>query len=389
MTELERIAARTGGDALKRIPLDRIQPNEGNFYGMEELEELAQSLAAVGQRQPIEVYQIPGGMYRLITGERRWRAMVLNRNVNQSAPKEILAIVRPVPSDAQEETLQIATTNQYREKTDYEKLEEVRRITRAVAEKKAQGVEVWHGVNLQTTTLRQAVTSLVGLSRSAVSKYSAMAEKLVPELVEVMRQDRLPFTVAYAASQLPEERQRHLLEQCAGRPITQDDVNEEVFLLRQEWLEQNRTDAPEEAFEDREPENCLDPGQAVQVEQEPESETMLEAEGGSSVQVEQALSYRQGKGQNAPVAYQAVQVEQERPAPAAYPEGRWFPLLPLEELPPLGRDCTVVLDTGNAGLCKYRVVYYIQNKKGYYLDDEGMITMASVVDLRRWLILPE
>lgn len=369
MTELERIAARTGGDALKRIPLDRIQPNEGNFYGMEELEELARSLAAVGQRQPIEVYQIPGGMYRLITGERRWRAMVLNRNVNLSATKEILAIVRPVPPDAQEETLQITTTNQYREKTDYEKLEEVRRITRAVAEKKAQGVEVWHGVDLQTTTLRQAVTSLVGLSRSAVSKYSAMAEKLIPELVEAMRRERLPFTVAYAASQLPEERQCHLLEQCAGRPITQDDVNEEVFLLRQEWLEQRRTDAPEEAIEDRKTEKDLDPGPAVQVEQAP--------------------GYRQEKEQNDPAACQAVQVEQERPAPAVYPEGRWFPLLPLEELPPLGRDCTVVLDTGNTGLCKYRVVYYIQDKKGYYLDDEGMITMAGVVDLRRWLILPE
>jgi ParB family transcriptional regulator, chromosome partitioning protein len=59
------------------IPLDRIQPSEQqpreSFDG-EKLDQLAQSIRANGLIQPIAVHKIAPDRYRIVAGERRWRA---------------------------------------------------------------------------------------------------------------------------------------------------------------------------------------------------------------------------------------------------------------------------------------------------------------------------
>jgi ParB family chromosome partitioning protein len=66
---------RTGGSPTE-VDVDQILPNEHQpRHGFEEarLDELAQSIKANGVIQPIVVRRVDGG-YRIIAGERRWRA---------------------------------------------------------------------------------------------------------------------------------------------------------------------------------------------------------------------------------------------------------------------------------------------------------------------------
>lgn len=79
------------------IPLDLIHPGEEqprDVFDDEAMAELSQSIRAHGVLQPIVVYRDPAGRYRLIAGERRWRAARL------AGLAEIPALVRAVERDS-------------------------------------------------------------------------------------------------------------------------------------------------------------------------------------------------------------------------------------------------------------------------------------------------
>jgi ParB family chromosome partitioning protein len=82
-------------EEFQSIPLDQIQPGEEqprDVFDYEKMQELSQSIKANGILQPIVVYRDPAskGRYRIIAGERRWRA------AGMAGLKEIPALVRTV-----------------------------------------------------------------------------------------------------------------------------------------------------------------------------------------------------------------------------------------------------------------------------------------------------
>jgi ParB family chromosome partitioning protein len=65
------------GEELREVPVALIQPNPDQprkNFDSEGLERLADSLAAAGVVQPLVVHPLSDGRYRLVAGERRWRA---------------------------------------------------------------------------------------------------------------------------------------------------------------------------------------------------------------------------------------------------------------------------------------------------------------------------
>jgi ParB family chromosome partitioning protein len=82
---------------LKRIPLDRIEPNPEQprkHFDDAALRELANSIRARGLKQPITVRPVGDGMHQIIMGERRWRAHCLLRDEGKLEDHTILAHVR-------------------------------------------------------------------------------------------------------------------------------------------------------------------------------------------------------------------------------------------------------------------------------------------------------
>ena len=64
---------------VKDISINKIYSNAKNFYSMPDIEQLAQDIYAVGLLENLTVVYAPSesGDYRLIAGERRWRALKL------------------------------------------------------------------------------------------------------------------------------------------------------------------------------------------------------------------------------------------------------------------------------------------------------------------------
>jgi ParB family chromosome partitioning protein len=89
--------ATVDGARFAELPLDAIVPNAvqpRQVFDEEALEELKDSITAVGLLQPIVVRPVGDGTYELIMGERRWRAS------QRAGLTTIPAIVRETQDDA-------------------------------------------------------------------------------------------------------------------------------------------------------------------------------------------------------------------------------------------------------------------------------------------------
>ena len=134
---------------VEKIDAEHIIPNEKNFYSIEGVEEMANSLAVSDHMPPLEVVDNGDGTYRLISGERRLSATLcrIRRGELEKAtlPCHILPAftAKGALSAEQVEMLHIILANNYRQKTALDQLNEVKQmepIARAIyADAKEKG----------------------------------------------------------------------------------------------------------------------------------------------------------------------------------------------------------------------------------------------------------
>lgn len=126
-----RPVQQSQSSGLTRLPIDQIHADRANprkTFDEAELEELAASLKQQGVLQPVLVRRDPKGGYRLIAGERRWRA------AQRAGLREVPVIIREA-SDAEAyelalvENIQRADLNPLEEAEAYKRLVDERRMT--------------------------------------------------------------------------------------------------------------------------------------------------------------------------------------------------------------------------------------------------------------------
>ena len=141
MSMLQTLAAKAASNAgeMRMIPVDDLVPSEKNFYRLCDIDTLADSIAANGLEQNLVVKADTNGKYRLVTGHRRLEAIRRLRNRGIKIEK-VPCIVRPQESNALE-MLRMIASNQYRELSDYEKMQQTQLALAAVKELKAARVE--------------------------------------------------------------------------------------------------------------------------------------------------------------------------------------------------------------------------------------------------------
>lgn len=116
-----------------------------------------------------------------------------------------------------EQVLLIAANSQ-REKTAWDKLEEVRRMRDLQRQAKAE-----RGLNGR---VRDLVARSLNISSSRVAKYDSILNNLIPSLMEEIKADNLPISTAYALSKLNTEQQQaaFICFVQTGKLPTGDDV---------------------------------------------------------------------------------------------------------------------------------------------------------------------
>lgn len=210
----------------KDINIDQLYSNDKNFYSIPDIEQLAQDILAVGLLENLTVVHDPcnRGEYRIIAGERRWRALTLL--VEKGYEEFSVASCQiKTPAEEHEEMIQLIIANTYRNKTVADILEEQKTLEETLKYMKENGLTL-HGYKLDSGRLRDVIANMMQVSSTKIGQIESINKKLIPEFTEELKEGRLTFSAAYEISKMSEDIQEDMLEHHREKGLTYKDVKE-------------------------------------------------------------------------------------------------------------------------------------------------------------------
>lgn len=190
------------GEEIYRDPYELV-PSNNNFYSPQVINELAESILQFGQLQPAVIDNRDGKDY-VIAGHTRRLAMIklieegheeFRKMKCQYLPRKEIEDKFGEDTDLAIELIEMQT-NLYREKTDWEKMQEVIRTEEIVKEMKASG------------RIRDNVQKILRVSGGQQGRYHAIHTSLCEQLMSEFKENRIRGTVAYELSKLSPEFQK-------------------------------------------------------------------------------------------------------------------------------------------------------------------------------------
>ena len=197
-------------------------PSEDNFYSMREIGELKAAIEIAGKvLQNLVVVPLGDGKYKVIAGHRRRLASIELVNDGKPEYEFVPCVIEPTEEAADEQEirdgLDLIVTNSQREKTAWDKIEEVRYL-REVLEKaktKPRFVELLRRIvektfedgELQTDGTRDFIAKVLHTSTTQIGRYDTIIRHLSPEFTEELKADRINLSTAYELAGLPVENQ--------------------------------------------------------------------------------------------------------------------------------------------------------------------------------------
>ena len=214
-------AAPVKEHTIERISYSKLVPSEDNFYSMQEIEELKTAIELAGRvLNNLVVTPLEDGKYKILSGHRRHRAVGMLLDEGKTEYEFLPCSVEQIEDAdrAVREPVLLIAANSQREKTAWDKLEEVRRMRDLQRQAKAE-----RGLNGR---VRDLVARSLNISSSRVAKYDSILNNLIPSLMEEIKAGNLPISTAYELSKLNTEQQQATFT-CfvqTGKLPTGDDV---------------------------------------------------------------------------------------------------------------------------------------------------------------------
>jgi ParB family transcriptional regulator, chromosome partitioning protein len=187
------------------VDTDRLSPNELQprmQFDDDKLEELARSITARGIIQPILVRPLGGGAYRIIAGERRWRA------AQRAGLLKVPVVVRDVPEGSDQQLLELALIENVQR-------ENLNPLDEAIAYQRLAD---------QFALTQEQISAAVGKDRSSVANFMRLL-KLPEEVRADLAAGTLTMGHARTLLSLPDEAaQRHAAREVISRSLSVRDT---------------------------------------------------------------------------------------------------------------------------------------------------------------------
>lgn len=185
-------------------------PSKENFYSTENIDDLKRSISLVGILQPLLVKR-DGDKYRVKAGHRRRLACMALADEGREEFRRVPCVIRQEMEEEKRgninailDRLTLILANGFREKTDWEKMEEVLRTEALV-------VELRKEVSLEGRT-RAILAEFTGIKEARLGRYKAIKNNLCPRLMEEFKADNIGISVIYELSGLSAEYQERACE---------------------------------------------------------------------------------------------------------------------------------------------------------------------------------
>lgn len=178
-------------------------PSKDNFYLVEDVQDLKQSIELLGILQPLLVTDEEDGKRRIIAGHRRRLAIMQLVEEGKERFRYVPIMVKPT-KNAILDRLALIMTNRFREKTDWEKMTESIETEKLVQELKEQ-------MDIPGRT-RDLLAEIVETSPAQLGRYKAIYNNLTAELMAEFKAGKIGVSVIYEISQLEKEWQLRSLQ---------------------------------------------------------------------------------------------------------------------------------------------------------------------------------
>ncbi len=251
----------------KDIDIYNIYANEDNISDQNGIDEKAAEIKLLGLLQPLEVMYEPnqnGEEYKLIGGERRWRALKkLVEEENLQEFREATCQIRK-PRSKNEEIIELCISNSYRKATPEKELERIKLLTDALKDAKAAGEKIM-GYDLESGRLRDIAAKILGKKPTQIANAMSINNNLIPELRELLEKQEISFSTAVEIAGLEEDEQEEIYSWYPDKIITVKKIREYKQRILEEQQEEDLKESRQEA-------------EADETEEEAEIEGQMEAE---------------------------------------------------------------------------------------------------------------
>lgn len=203
--KLKEIQAKTQYN-FQYIPKEKIVSNPKNeMYTQDGIEALKESIIINGLRHNLSVlYNSDNDTYRLVSGERRYHAIssMTDKEYNQLFPAGIpCKIEKSEITEIDEEIMLISANHDVRESSMEVKRWEVSRLKELYEAKKIKG---------EIKNINAEIAKQLNISERQARKYTT-AEKLIPELSELLNNNGIDLNQADKFGKLDEDAQKSIL----------------------------------------------------------------------------------------------------------------------------------------------------------------------------------
>ena len=238
---LGRIVSKMDTGEIRQIPLHEIDQNEKNFFEVEDVQDLMESIQVHGVLQPLVVVEA-GEHFRLLAGHRRLKALQQLHDADKKDPRWRVApcVVLPPMSEAMEQMVLIQTNTTARQLSYVEKMESAVRLKKILVKLKDEGVKL-------PGKLRDIQAEQLEISRTELARMEVIQKNLIPPLMDLLKKNTINASAAYELARLDAEDQA-----VFARKYEMDDIAPcvgYITLYREkkslDWL---RTDCPGEAL---------------------------------------------------------------------------------------------------------------------------------------------
>lgn len=224
-------AAAKGGEPTPRPTESRMEkisvydlvPSEDNFYSIREIEELKAAIEIAGKvLQNLVVVPLDGGKYKVIAGHRRRLASISLVEEGKPQYEFVPCDVEPNEEAAEDQEvrdgLMLIVTNSQREKTAWDKIEEVRYLREVLEKARTKPrfvallqqivAQTFGGAEVQADGTRDFIAKVLHTSTTQIGRYDAIIRNLCPDFKAELKEDRINVSTAYELSGLAAEEQQ-------------------------------------------------------------------------------------------------------------------------------------------------------------------------------------
>lgn len=208
----------TSREQIEYIDVERLIPNEMNFYSLDGIEELADNIELIGLQQPLRVRPLADGSgnFSIESGHRRRAAIKLLVDAGKAQFRSVACIVeRSQESDAMRELRLIYANAATRKMTDADLAKQAERVTELLYQLKNEGVEFPAG------RMRNLVAEACKVSATKIATLKVIEEKLPAQYKAEWDAGKMTTDAAYKLAKAPAELQARI---CKAYPKTAPDA---------------------------------------------------------------------------------------------------------------------------------------------------------------------